>query len=581
LPNFYLVLYTASCLEVIKICRTTVRFSGWIRKEVFMEKFTKLLGIIVIAAVIGLGFAGCDTGNGGGDGGGNNSGTNDSGGITYSVAANGNANTTTTALTFTFSEAVAGLTANEISVTGVTKGALTGGGTSWVLAVSVTTAGNITVSIARDGIESGKKTVAVYKQGQTASQVPSDLSLTEALAWLDANAVEGGAYSIIIKADESIARKTLSYGGKTVSVTLEGDASERTILLSENGSLFTVESGVTLTLGNNVTLRGWAGNTASLVRVNNGGTLAMNTGSKISGNTSFGSGGGVLVYDGTFTMNGGEISGNAASGSSRVYGGGVCIASGTFTMSGGKISGNAASANADTDSVSYGGGVYIADSPYLAGSGFAFTMNGGEISGNTVSASYITSGGGVYISTYGGTFTMNGGKISGNTVSPAFFSAIGGGVCVDGSGFTMKDGEISGNTSGGNGGGVYISASFTMSGGEISGNTSVWDGGGVYVLYSGDFTMSGGEISGNTAGSVGGGVYVDAAGGFIKQTGAVIYGSDASSTLKNTATSDDSYYYGHYGHVVYGHHGGLVRNTTAGLDVNLDSTKDGSAGGWE
>jgi hypothetical protein len=118
-----------------------------------------------------------------------------------------------------------------------------------------------------------------------------------ALAWLDANAAEGGAYTIVLNADETIAPKLLSYSGKTVSVTLEGGAAERTVNLNSNGSLFTVESGVTLTMGNNVTLRGWSDNTDSLVRVNIGGMLVMNV-----GNTNFsGTGGGVYVNsDGTF-----------------------------------------------------------------------------------------------------------------------------------------------------------------------------------------------------------------------------------------------------------------------------------------
>jgi hypothetical protein len=91
---------------------------------------------------------------------------------TYTVAANGNATTTTTALTFTFSAAVSGLSANNIAISGsgvsVIKGALTGSGTVWTLALTVITAGNITVSVAKDGIESGQKTVAVYRQDQTA-----------------------------------------------------------------------------------------------------------------------------------------------------------------------------------------------------------------------------------------------------------------------------------------------------------------------------------------------------------------------------------------------------------------------------
>jgi hypothetical protein len=93
------------------------------------------------------------------------------GDTTYTVTANGAAGTTTsTAITFSFSAAVTGLTADNITVgktgdTGsVTKGALTGADQTWTLALtSVTTAGNVMVSISKTGIESAEKTVAVYK----------------------------------------------------------------------------------------------------------------------------------------------------------------------------------------------------------------------------------------------------------------------------------------------------------------------------------------------------------------------------------------------------------------------------------
>jgi hypothetical protein len=120
-----------------------------------------------------------------------------------------------------------------------------------------------------------------------------------------------------------------------------------------------------------------------------------------------------------------------------------------------------------------------------------------------------------------------------------------------------------------------------MSGGTISGNTvsssSSSYGGGVAV-NSGVFTMSGGTIGGNTASysSGGGGVYV-VTGTFTKQSGGIIYGSDAGSALKNTADNGD-------GHAVYVHisiSSYKKRNTTAGAGVTLDSEKDGAAGGWE
>jgi uncharacterized repeat protein (TIGR02543 family) len=297
----------------------------------------------------------------------------------------------------------------------------------------------------------------------------------QTLAWISANAEEGGAYTITLNADKTIAPATLSYGGKKVNITLKGGDTEHTITLSSSGALFAVGSNVTLTLGDNISLRGLSSNTASLVRVNDGGTLAMETGSKISGNTSY-------------------------------YGGGVYVATGaTFTMDGGAISGNTATGNSNSNG---GGGVYV--------DGGMFTMSGGNISGNT---SY-SCGGGVYVSS--GTFTMSGGAISGNTAS---FNSYGGG-------------------------GVYVNI--------------------------GTFTMSGGAISGNTSTGNGGGVYVGSNAAFIKQSGGIIYGSDAESGLKNTTRNG--------GHAVYVNRGsssGRQRNTTAGEGVTLYSRTSGSAGGWE
>jgi hypothetical protein len=248
-------------------------------------------------------------------------------------------------------------------------------------------------AVASDGSESPQSEYA-FATFTGEIQVPA-VSLQAALDWLNSNAEDGGAYAITLKSNESIAPRTLSYGSKIVSVTLKGDTSERKVSLKANGSLFTVGSGITLTLDSNVTLQGRSGNTASLVRVNGGGTLVMNTGSKISGNSaSFYAG--VYVYYGEFIMNGGEISGNSAS-----YGGGVYVNSGTFTMNNGKISGNSASSFD-------GGGVYVS-------SNGTFTMSGGEISGNSA----FFYGGGVYVS-IGGSFT----KQSGGTIHGANASSV-------------------------------------------------------------------------------------------------------------------------------------------------------------
>jgi hypothetical protein len=301
--------------------------------------------------------------------------------------------------------------ADATSVSGYYSGSRISGTNSVTVTILVPTAGShfIDIGYSKDGTRGLGSDCAWFKVTDPSSggtpgggtsdggtPVPSNLSFNDALTWISDNAVEGGTYIITLGADATIGPKTLSYSDKTVGVTITGGSTARLIMLSANGSLFTVESGVTLTLGANVTLQGRSGNTASLVTVNSGGTLVMNAGSKMSDNSWSGYGGGVNVYTGTFTMNGGEISGNTSSSS----GGGVHVG-GTFTMNGGEISGNTSSS---------GGGV-CANS--------TFTMSGGTINGNTASGS----GGGVYV---GNTFTMSGGTISGNTAP----SGYGGGVYV-------------------------------------------------------------------------------------------------------------------------------------------------------
>jgi hypothetical protein len=66
-------------------------------------------------------------------------------------------------------------------------------------------------------------------------------------------------------------------------------------------------------------------------------------------------------------MNSGQIAGNHARGTSG-FGGGVNVNSGTFTMDGGKISGNTASSFT-------GSGVYVYDSFKMSGSALVDTGN--------------------------------------------------------------------------------------------------------------------------------------------------------------------------------------------------------------
>ena len=89
--------------------------------------------------------------------------------ITWTAVADGAVNVlTSTKITLTFSAAVAGLTANDITLTNgtgsVTKGALTGSGTTWDLAITVTSEGTVSVSVTKNGISATTQNVTVHKE---------------------------------------------------------------------------------------------------------------------------------------------------------------------------------------------------------------------------------------------------------------------------------------------------------------------------------------------------------------------------------------------------------------------------------
>jgi hypothetical protein len=182
-----------------------------------------------------------------------------------------------------------------------------------------------------------------------------------------------------------------------------------------NGGTFTMSGSAAVSFnhasGGNSSTDGGGG-----VHVNSG-DFIMNDFAAISENTTAGNGGGVRVdNNGNFTMND-----DAAVRDNHVnnVGGGVSVESGTFTMNGGTISGHTIGAQ--------GGGVRLNTG--------TFDMYGGTISSNTAAQ-----GGGVSVS---GTFNMSGGTIGSNE------AIEGGGVHVNGGAFTKVGG---GTIYGSNGG---------------------------------------------------------------------------------------------------------------------------------
>ena len=242
-------------------------------------------------------------------------------------------------------------------------------------------------------------------------------------------------------------------------------------------------------------------------------------------------GGGVYgdTIGATFEMKGGEISNNKATipplSTAEAWGGGMYIEDTYFNMSGGVI-GPGNSVEGSSLGTFKGGGVFFNDS--TGGSGVSFNIkNGAKITGNTTAftGNALNYGGGVYIQTMPTAPVQAILNMDDDAVISLNKAHAGGGVYLDYGRITMKGRSIiSENIADLNGGGVYItgtgsinSAEFNMEDGIVSGNEAQ-RGGGVYVSIKATFTMGASvgvgnpKIEGNTAYSstnaYGGGVYV-------------------------------------------------------------------------
>ena len=216
-----------------------------------------------------------------------------------------------------------------------------------------------------------------------------------------------------------------------------------------NGKI-TVGSGATLTL----TDCSGSGKVQGEVTVN-GGKFELYDGT-ITGGVQVGMKGGKYQTGSAFTMYGGSISGNTATGGVFLVGTTNQTAPPSFTMHGGTISNNTAAVPDGG-----GGGVYV-------GEKCSFTMDGGTITGNTATAG---NGGGIYIHYNAGRVSISGGTITDNKVT------------------------ATGNTSCGHGGGIYSERGVTVGNVKITGNYSTFAGGGIYG--KGTIKLTDATVTGN------------------------------------------------------------------------------------
>jgi predicted outer membrane repeat protein len=154
-----------------------------------------------------------------------------------------------------------------------------------------------------------------------------------------------------------------------------------------NGYVFDIQKPGSLTLSN-ITIDGNAAKTiygSSLIGVDSSGSLVLNSGTNLQNNKA-GSGDGIRIYSGNVTMNSGvsitTCSAVADAGAVAVFTNDAQGSpEGTFTMNGGTLSGNEAGHN--------GGAVYTQK-------GSVFTLAGGSITGNSAPL-----GNGIYVSANG------------------------------------------------------------------------------------------------------------------------------------------------------------------------------------
>ena len=295
------------------------------------------------------------------------------------------------------------------------------------------------------------------------------------------------------------------------------------------------------------------------------GTLTMQEGAKITGNTCILNGAGGLHVTGNAILNlqAGEISENTSLGG---VGGGIHSSYGcTLNLTGGQIKNNTVYGRAGAININTGGGIILNGTDIIGNK----ALNGYELGYSTVTAntdgtySYSTpTSSGVTVEGYGGGIAVDGGTCTMETgqLKDNIAETGGGGIAlfmreasasyiiqVEVAEFTMNNGTITGNKvigANSNGGAIYLmknnvkdqanfnSISFTkpedqalwegkkevlrngipkisILGGTISNNQAVGNGGVAYQEKGTEFKIgNGANLSGNTAGLCGGAVYI-------------------------------------------------------------------------
>ena len=308
-----------------------------------------------------------------------------------------------------------------------------------------------------------------------------------------------------------------SSGGATINLaagcTYALTSANNTVpMLGSNGlpeiiSQITINGFRTTIAGNDSTFR--------IFMVASTGNLTLQ-GLTLTGGSTSAPGGAIFNLQGTLTVNRCVVTGNSSSGGMMSAGGGIASGtlgtgpSGTATINFSKIDGNTTSGSAggilnhagtltlnasqvDGNTAAVGGGGIASGTGGMGGNSSSFlTVNFSQIDHNTSHGGPMAGAGGI---ANGGTATINASQINGNIAPGAF----GGGILNHGA-MTINASQINGNTtptdsSGDQGGGGGIANL------NITPLTGVADSGVLTVTFS--------QVTGNTATGLGGGILED------------------------------------------------------------------------
>ncbi len=385
-------------------------------------------------------------------------------------------------------------------------------------------------------------------------------------AVLNANAIAGANTIIFVGSEftdaipDTIALTTGELVLTDTTTILGRGANQLTVSGNNTSRVFTVDSGVTVTLNDLTIANGYADNGGGIfsngnLTLNN--SILANNRSTFYNGTSYGGGGGIYNTIGSLTLNGSTFSNNSA----QANGGGFHSDAGAITITNSTFTGN--SGDAGGGFIAMTGVVTVTNSTFTSnpgnyGGGFALGADSSMVAATVNDSAFTNNSAGYGGAITGSNLTVNNSTFTGNTARQHAGGIFSRGTLV------VNSSTLSNNTAGiqggGSGGGIYSDfGTVTVNNSTLSGNATATDGGGIWLTNT-NLTLNGSTLSGNAA-SVGGGLYNS--GGALTVGNSIVAGNLASTSAEAYGSLSSQ------GYNLVGQNGSTGGFTTVGTDIVL------------